>query len=1144
MDKELDSNKIQKIINQSVERVKELSAINQTTEILREGKTIDETLSKICMLLPKAYQYPQYTEVRIQYEGVKYQTPFFVESKWSQRQQFNTIDEKTGVIEVFYTKKFVGQDEGPFLKEERDLLQNISSLVVGFLNSVKAKRLWHARGTGISIFNDNKKTGDKQLLRRFLNKSNYNRDIYHDLMPFKVKEILLFANLYDAFSIEREGRFSEYVLGEYQQLNLTSLPRITGVSSEEELFFELQNKHFDLIIFMVGIDCKTPVLISEKIKIDFSYIPIFALLNNNSDISSIRKELNGGNTIDKIFAWNGESSVFFSMIKQIEDKINVENDTQVGMVRVILLVEDSAKYYSRYLSILYKILMEQTRRIIDDVSTDELYKVLRLRARPKILHARNYEEAIDVYTKYKDYMLCLISDVKFEKEGEKYEYAGIELVKKIRKDSPGLPIVMQSSNPENADKAYEYQASFINKSSESLEQDVRSFIDYYLGFGNFIYRNKYGKKIATAKSLKEFEQRLRTLPDDSLLFHSSKNHFSHWLMARGEIQAARVLAPKRVSNFNSAEDIRKYMIEVISKFRDEQNKGKVIPFDETAILDSNNVVRLADGALGGKGRGLAFVNNLISNYDFEKQLPDMHIKAPTTLVIGTEEFEYFMKRNGLYQKVLNENDYEKIKKLFVKGKLTDRLMKRIKIIINKIDKPIAVRSSGLFEDSLMQPFAGIFDTFLLPNNNADFKVRCLELSDAIKLVFASVYSKLARGYIRAIDYHLEEEKMAVVIQEVVGTQHENYFYPHISGVAQSYNYYPISHMKPEEGFAIIGIGLGKYIVEGEKAFRFSPKYPSTQICTPKDQFKDSQTELWAVDLSDRKIDLFEGDTAGLCRLSIDDAERHGVLNHTASVFDMNSYSFYPGVSKPGPRVLNFANILKNNYVPLAKALNVVLDVVQESMGSPVEIEFAVDLNKDADWKASFYILQIKPLIGKRTSCNIDLDKIDVEKILLHTEKMMGNGVIDDISDIVFIDRDRFDNSKTEEMAEEIEMINKKMVDEGRNYILIGPGRWGSRDKWIGIPVNWPQISNAKVIVETSLKNFPLESSSGSHFFHNVTSMNVGYFSVFEKENSYVRWDKLEACKVVEQPYYFKHIRTNEPFKVKMDGKNRFAIIHT
>jgi len=988
MDKELDSNKIQKIINQSVERVKELSAINQTTEILREGKTIDETLSKICMLLPKAYQYPQYTEVRIQYEGVKYQTPFFVESKWSQRQQFNTIDEKTGVIEVFYTKKFVGQDEGPFLKEERDLLQNISSLVVGFLNSVKAKRLWHARGTGISIFNDNKKTGDKQLLRRFLNKSNYNRDIYHDLMPFKVKEILLFANLYDAFSIEREGRFSEYVLGEYQQLNLTSLPRITGVSSEEELFFELQNKHFDLIIFMVGIDCKTPVLISEKIKIDFSYIPIFALLNNNSDISSIRKELNGGNTIDKIFAWNGESSVFFSMIKQIEDKINVENDTQVGMVRVILLVEDSAKYYSRYLSILYKILMEQTRRIIDDVSTDELYKVLRLRARPKILHARNYEEAIDVYTKYKDYMLCLISDVKFEKEGEKYEYAGIELVKKIRKDSPGLPIVMQSSNPENADKAYEYQASFINKSSESLEQDVRSFIDYYLGFGNFIYRNKYGKKIATAKSLKEFEQRLRTLPDDSLLFHSSKNHFSHWLMARGEIQAARVLAPKRVSNFNSAEDIRKYMIEVISKFRDEQNKGKVIPFDETAILDSNNVVRLADGALGGKGRGLAFVNNLISNYDFEKQLPDMHIKAPTTLVIGTEEFEYFMKRNGLYQKVLNENDYEKIKKLFVKGKLTDRLMKRIKIIINKIDKPIAVRSSGLFEDSLMQPFAGIFDTFLLPNNNADFKVRCLELSDAIKLVFASVYSKLARGYIRAIDYHLEEEKMAVVIQEVVGTQHENYFYPHISGVAQSYNYYPISHMKPEEGFAIIGIGLGKYIVEGEKAFRFSPKYPSTQICTPKDQFKDSQTELWAVDLSDRKIDLFEGDTAGLCRLSIDDAERHGVLNHTASVFDMNSYSFYPGVSKPGPRVLNFANILKNNYVPLAKALNVVLDVVQESMGSPVEIEFAVDLNKDADWKASFYILQIKPLIGKRTSCNIDLDKIDVEKILLHTEMII------------------------------------------------------------------------------------------------------------------------------------------------------------
>ncbi|MEA3505854.1 MAG: PEP/pyruvate-binding domain-containing protein, partial [Bacteroidota bacterium] len=1125
MSKKENPHKIQHLIDETVERIKELSAINQTTEILREGKSVSESLLKVCKLLPDAYQYPQFTEARIRFEEHEYKTSYFVKTEWCQRQRFETIDDRIGYIEVYYTKKFASMDEGPFLKEERDLIRNIAGIIEGYINSIKAKKIWRFRENSVPIsFSGSSKITDKQLLRKFLNKSNYNRDVYHDLMPFKVKEILLFANLYDAFSIEKEGRFSEYVLGEYQQLNLTSLPRITGVSSEEELFYEMQNKHFDLVIFMVGVDFQTPVTLSEKIKKDFPYIPVFALLNNNTNISAIQKELNGNSFIDKLFAWNGESTVFFSMIKQIEDSINVENDTQVGMVRVILLVEDSPKYYSRYLPMLYKILMEQTRRVIDDVTTDELYKVLRLRARPKILHAKNYEEAVNIFDKYREYMLCLISDVKFDKEGEKNSGAGFHLVKYVRTINESLPIVVQSSNPDNSVEAYKYRASFINKSSDSLEQDLRSFIDYYLGFGDFVYKNKHGKKIATARSLKEFEQRLHTIPDDSLLFHSNRNHFSMWLMARGEIQAAKVLAPQKVSNFGSVKEIREYMIDVISDFREEQNKGKIIPFDEVAILNTDNVVRLADGALGGKGRGLAFINTLINNYDFSKQLPDVNIKAPVTLVIGTEEFECFMKRNNLSGKVLEEMDYEELKKLFLEAKLTERLKKRLKVVLKKMQNPVAVRSSGLFEDSLMQPFAGIFDTFLLPNNNPDFKVRYQQISDAIKLVFASVYSKMARGYIKAIDYKLEEEKMAVVIQEVVGSQYEEFFYPHISGVAQSYNYYPVSHMKPDEGFAVIGVGLGKYIVEGEKAYRFSPKYPSTEISTPKDQFKDSQTELWAVDLSKKKINLLEGDTAGLCRLSIDDAERHGVLNHTASVYDMNSHRFYPGIAKNGPRVLNFANILKNNYVPLAQTITAVLDVVQEAMGSPVEIEFAVDLNKDADWKASFYILQIKPLIGKSSSCSVSLDDIPEEKRLLHSEKMMGNGVIDDIADIVFIDRERFDKSKTEEMAEEIEIINKKMISQGKNYVLIGPGRWGSRDRWIGIPVNWPQISNAKVIVETSLENFPLESSSGSHFFHNVTSMNVGYFSVFEKENSYVKWEKLESFKVIEQPYYFKHIR--------------------
>jgi len=1146
MDNPQSNHDLQHLIRENTERIKELAAINKTTAILSEGKPVSETLSKLCKILPQAWQYPQYTAARIRFEGKEYTTPDFEASRWYQKQRFDTIDNKTGYIEVYYTKKFVTLDEGPFLSEERDLIKNIAELLTGYLNSIKAKELYTIKERSVPIpkQDQNKKIPNRQLLRRFLNKSNYNRDIYHDLMPFKVKEILLVANLYDAFSIEKEGRFSEHVLGEYHQLNLTSMPRITGVSSEEEVFQEMNNKHFDLIIFMVGLDVKTPVALSEKIKDRFPYIPIHALLNNNSSIGYFQKAVGDKTTIDKIFAWNGESQVFFAMIKHVEDKINVENDTQVGLVRVILLVEDSPKYYSRYLPILYKILMEQTRRIIEDVSSDELYKVLRMRARPKILHAKNYEEAQQIFEKYKEYMLCLIADVKFEKDGEMAEDAGFSLIRNIRKTQSSLPIVVQSSNLKNADTAHYYRASFINKSSESLEQDLRSFINYHLGFGNFIYRNQQGKQIATAKSLREFEQRLKTIPDDSLLYHGKKNHFSLWLMARGEIQAARILSPYNVSDFQSADQIREYMLDVISKFRNEQDKGKIIPFEESAILDPNNIVRLADGALGGKGRGLAFINTLIHSFDFSKQLPNINISFPRTSVIGTEEFEYFMTRNNFYDLVLSDYDYESLKSEFLKGALTDRLMRRLRIMLKKIDKPIAVRSSGLFEDSLMQPFAGIFETYILPNNNNNLRTRLHQLASAIKMVYASVYSRKAVGYIQAIDYRLEEEKMAIIIQEVVGNQYENYFYPHISGVAQSYNYYPVAHMKPEEGFAVAAVGLGKHVVDGEKAYRFSPKYPSTEISSTKDLIKNTQTQLWAVQMNKQQLDFLQGDTAGLARLDIDEAEKHGTLKHTASVYDLEADVLHPGVTKYGPRIINFADVLKYNYVPLAKSIETVMDVVEEAMGSPVEIEYAVDLNKDKEWKATFYILQIKPLIGKLQNHKVNLEAINKERRLLYSEKIMGNGIVGGVHDIIIIDPERFDKTKTEQMAEEVEEWNREMIKENKKYVLIGPGRWGTRDKWIGIPVDWPQISNAKIIVETGLENFPLYASSGSHFFHNVTSMNVGYFSIIpENSNCYINWDKLNRMEIKARKQFFKRIEFQKELGIQMDGKERFAIIY-
>ncbi len=1128
------------------ERLKELSAINQTTAILRTGKPIEEALHQICLVLPKAWQYPDYAVCRIKYGNMELKSPGFRESAWSQKQVFETIDSQVGFIEICYTKGFAASYEGPFLEEERHLIINLANLIAGYLNSVKGKAILRRTAPKVVPEKSPDPTGSKysrQLLQTFLNRNNYNRDIYHDLMPFKVKEILLVANLYDAYSIEKEGRFSEHVLGEFYALSLSTMPRITGVSTTEEVMEQLNTKHYDLIIIMIGTDKQFPVELSKRVKDQFQYIPVFLLLNSNTDVVLFEEKPAHLTWVDRIFVWNGDSKIFFAMINYLEDKINLENDTNIGMVRVILLVEDSAKYYSLYLPMLYNIVLEQTKHIIEDVTTDELYRILRLKARPKILLASTYEEALYIFNKYKEYVLCLISDVKFKKDGKLNENAGFNLVKHMRKEIKDLPIVLQSSDDNNSQNAYELKASFISKNSETLLLDFKSFITHYLGFGNFIYRDKEGGQIAIARSLKEFEELLKTIPEESLLYHARKDHFSLWLMARGEIQVAKILNPAKVTDFKDPAALREHLINVIQHFRNEQNMGKVIPFEESSITDERNILALTEGALGGKGRGLAFINTLIYNYDFSQHVPNINIRTPKTSIIGTDEFEYFLDRNKLRERAVTETDYDEIKRLFIDGKLTETLIRKLKLIIKNITKPLAIRSSGLFEDSLNQPFAGIFETYLIPNIHSDPAVRLEQLMDAIKLVYASVYSPIAKGYIEAVNYRIDQEKMAVVIQEVVGHQYQDVFYPHISGVAQSYNYYPFAHMKPEEGFAVTALGLGRYVVEGEKAFRFAPQYPDLEINSPKDMYKSSQLYFYAVDLAKKDVNLLEGEDAGLRKLDIYDAEMHGTLKHLASVYSVENNRITAGLRDAGPRVINFADILKYNYIPMAKTIEVVLDVVKEAMGSPVEIEFAIDLTKDENYNASFYLLQIKPLIGNATDYEVDMSKIDRNTILLYSEKEMGNGIMDDIHDIVFVDPDTFDKSKTLEMADEIDKINKEMGKSGRKYILIGPGRWGTRDRFIGVPVAWPQISNARVIVETSLEGFPLDASSGSHFFHNVTSMNVGYFCVQpELSDSFIRYDMLRNLPEITKTEYFSIARFENPVTVRMDGKKRISVI--
>lgn len=1118
-----------------------LEIISKINQIVRTDKNIDDTLRDIVESISYQNGSTKPFSLRIIFNNQEFLSRYFVENEVCTSTNFITEAGNHGRIDVCTAQTTneltTGQQE-----ENKYFATNLANIITRYLNNYERSGYLKG-GPNIEQSSDSNQPVSSRFLQKFLNKYTYNRDIYHDLMPFKVKEILLISSLYDAYSIESEGRFSEHMLGQYGQLNLTTFPRITGVSSLKQAMELLRYKNFELVIYMVGVDKKTPLTICKQIKKVYPFIPVFLLLNNSAETSYFTNIMDKINYIDKMFIWTGDASIFFSMIKLLEDKINVENDTQLGKVRVILLVEDSPVYYSRYLSFLYKVLLEQTKRIIDDVSTDELYKVLRLRARPKILLATNFEEATEIINKYQEFITCLITDIKFERNGEFDDYAGLKLLDYTRKKLKNLPTILQSSDKSYASVAKDYNSLFIHKHSDTLYQDFEHFITNFLGFGSFDFKDEAGNVIAVASSMKEFESFLKKIPDESLLFHASRDHFSMWLMARGEIRAASIINRKKVKDFQTAQELRDDLLRLLKEHRNERDTGNVIPYISDMEITEENVYTLSGGSLGGKGRGLAFIDALIHNFNFDKFIPDVKVRTPKTLVIGTQEFETFLKNNRLSNVLFEINDYEQIKKRFIDGALSDNLQRKLSNLLNVIQKPIAVRSSGMFEDSLSQPFAGIFETYLLPNNHPDPAIRLSQVEDAIKLVMASVFSNTAKGYVKAIDYKIEEEKMAVVIQEVVGNEYGKLFYPHLSGVAQSYNFYPFAHMKPKEGFAIAGVGLGKYVVEGNMAYRFSPSYPSTEINSTKDQFKNSQVKFYAVDMEKENLNLLEGESAGLKESDISTAEKHGTLNHMASVYNPDNNTVYPGISKPGPRIINFANILKYNYVALAKTIDIVLKLGHDAMGTPVEIEYAVDLTKDKDGKASFYILQIKPLIQAGFDCNIKMDKISKDSLILYTEIGMGNGIIEDITDVIYADSERFNKAETEEMAKEIEELNDHMISEGRRYILIGPGRWGTRDRWIGVPVKWHMISNAKVIVETSFEDFPLDASSGSHFFHNVTSMNVGYFTVKpELLKSYIKYDKLEQQEIVHKGNYFNHVRFKKPMKIMMDGKKRIYLI--
>ena len=979
---------------------------------------------------------------------------------------------------------------------------------------------------------------DINVVQSFINRANRYRDIYHDLMPYKVKEILLVSHLYDAYLIEGEGRFSEIMLYDYGNLNLTSLPRITGVSFNENILDYLDKKDTDLVVLMVGLDRDTPLEVSKKIKEKYPEKPIFFLLNDQTYEKYYVEKIEDSKN-DMVFVWNGETRIFFAMIKYLEDKMNALNDTRLGSVRLLLIVEDSPTYYSAFLTNIYQIIFDQTNKIIEEIWTDDVYKVLKLRTRPKVLLAKNYEEAIELFERYKDYLYCLLTDVRYKKNGKMNSNAGFELIEEVKKQKTNLPIIVLSSEKDAKKKSKDLDVQFINKNSEFLIKDLKEKIIQDLNFGDFIFKDENGDKISSAKTLKEFEQVIKTIPDATILYHASKDNFAQWLMARSEIQLAKVLMPKKASEFKTADEIRQFLLKTIKEYRDEKPHGNLIPLEELECNNiDGNIVSLRGGAFGGKGRGLTFANSLFYQFKLENKFEDLSIKLPKTAVIGIKEFEEFMSRIDLNLDSNKIPSYHKIKKKFLRAKLSRNLKNKLKKLLDCFTSPLAVRSSGSFEDSISQPFAGIFETYVIPNNQTDKKERLRQLKIAIKLVYASVFSEKSINYAKALDQRMGEEKMAIVIQELVGEQHEDIYYPHFSGVAQSYNFYPFANMKPEDGFAVIAFGLGLYVVNGENAYRFSPKHPKVQVLSLEDQIKYTQTYFYALNMAKTEFDLLNGPMETIKKVNISDVRHHNTLTHCASVFDYDNQRLYPGVSRPGPIVVDFASILKNEYIPLAKVLVYLLGLFEKAFGTPVEIEFAVDLNDNP----VFYLLQVKPLIKAFKTYDINLDEIKNENLILFSKKIMGNGKIDYLRDIVFVKTDAFDKTKTEQMVVEIENINAKFQAAGKQYILIGPGRWGTRDRFLGIPVTWPQISSAKVIVETDLDGFPLDASYGSHFFHNLTSLNIAYFSVMQGDGSFINYDLLDKAKVIEETTYFKHVRFKKPVIIKMDGKKRMAII--
>lgn len=967
---------------------------------------------------------------------------------------------------------------------------------------------------------------------------------FQDLMQRRIFNVLLVASPYDAFMMEEDGRVEEQLYFEYVALNLSSPPRVTRVSRPSEALDLLAVKRFDLIIMMPGIDLSETFVGAKEIKSRYPDVPIIVLTPFSKEVSR-RLAKEDLTAVDYVFSWLGNVDLLLAIIKLLEDKMNADNDINEVGVQLILLVEDSVRFYSSVLPTLYKFLLKQSL-IFSTEALNEHEQMLRMRGRPKVMLARDYEEAVALYERYGKNMLGVISDVSFKREGVKDSKAGIKLAKYLRERDPYLPIIMESSEEENAPLVKEFGGAFIDKNSKKFPVDLGNTIMKDFGFGDFIIRDpETGEELLRIHDLKDLQRHIFDIPAKSLLYHASFNDISRWLYSRAMFPIAEVIKNHRFRNIEEAPAVRQLFFDLIVKYRKMKNRGVVAVFRKDRFDHYSNFARIGQGSLGGKGRGLAFIDSIIKKNPICDNYDGVTLTIPRTVVICTDIFDEFMETNNLYPVALSDIPDEKILKYFLQARLPERLIEDFFALFEVVDKPLAIRSSSLLEDSHYQPFAGIYSTYMIPHVDDRYEMLAM-LGDAIKSVYASVFYADSKAYMTATSNVIDQEKMAVIIQEVVGKQVGDYYFPSFSGVGRSLNYYPINDEIPEDGVTEVAVGLGKYIVDGGLSLRFSPRHADKvlQTSTLDLALRDTQTKFYALDMkrgveADFKVD----DGFNIAKPRIQDVAQTGALRYMVSTYDFRDQVIRDSDFGEGRRVVTFANILQHKVFPLAEIVDFMLTKGQEEMGRPVEIEFAGVLDVDARGKGSLYWLQIRPIVERKDIVDESILGLPDEKVLLRSNTALGHGNIDNVDTVVYVRPENFSSSNNSLIAREIEKINCNFTERNEGYVLIGPGRWGSSDTALGIPVKWPHISSARLIVESSLKNYRIEPSQGTHFFQNLTSFGVGYFTIDPSSNDGIYdVDFLNGCDAVYESDFIRIVKFPAPLTIGINGRKGSGVV--